>query len=209
MITVLDTGLGMVDEVRKHAIEPFFTTKDVGKGSGLGLSQVFGFARQSGGYLQLDSEPGKGTVVRLLLPRVQVSMSGTRGVKTTSKGAVLVVEDQPEVLEIAVEMLTSGGYRAYTAEDGKQALRLLQSSIPIDVLFIDIVMPGGMNGIELAKKGHELRPEIQVLLTSGYPRDALENQHGLKDDYKLLAKPYCASALINEVGRATNRRHVA
>ncbi len=203
VISVRDTGVGMTPEVRDKAIEPFFTTKEVGRGSGLGLSQVYGFVRQSGGYLQIDSEPGSGTTVHLLLPRAELAPVPTPHPDTApKKPGVLIVEDDPVVLEVAVEMLSGSGYQVYTAEDGPHAMELLRTDIPIDVLFTDVVMPRGLNGMQLARKVRELRPDIGILLTSGYPRDALEDQEGLAQDQELLPKPYRAATLIDAINRA-------
>jgi signal transduction histidine kinase len=208
VIGVRDTGVGMTPEVRDRAIEPFFTTKGVGKGSGMGLSQVYGFVHQSGGYLQIEGEPGHGTTVHLLLPRAESRLvAGPRPDTTLGKPAVLVVEDDPVVLDVAVEILAGTGYQVYTAEDSAQAMELLRTDIPIDVLFTDIVMPQGMNGVQLARQGRELRPDISVLLTSGYPRDALEDQQGLARDHELLSKPYYAETLIDAINRAMRRLH--
>ena len=205
VISIADTGRGMAPGVLDKAIEPFFTTKEVGKGSGLGLSQVFGFVRQSGGYLQIESEPGRGTVVHLLLPRAESTAPAAGPNAAPDKPAVLVVEDDPVVLGVAVEMLTESGYQIYTAEDGAHAMELLRTDIPIDVLFTDIVMPQGVNGVQLAKRVRKLRPDIRVLLTSGYPRDALEDQQGLSRDQEFLSKPYRAATLIDAINRTMKR----
>jgi len=205
IISVRDTGRGMAADVLDKAIEPFFTTKEVGKGSGLGLSQVYGFVRQSGGYLRLDSEPGRGTAVHLLLPRAESAAAAAGPDAAPGKPAVLIVEDDPAVLEVAVEMLAQSGYKIYTAEDGAHAMELLRTDIPIDVLFTDIVMPQGVNGVQLAKRVQTLRPDIRVLLTSGYPRDALEHQQGLGQDQEFLSKPYRAAALIDAINRTMKR----
>ncbi len=201
VISVRDTGVVMTPEVRDKAIEPFFTTKEMGRGSGLGLSQVYGFVRQSGGFLQIDSEPGNGTSVHLLLPRAE-SVPVPAPDTAPSKPAVLIVEDDPVVLEVAVEMLSGSGYQVYTAENGSHAMELLRTDIPIDVLFTDVVMPQGLNGVQLAKNVRELRPDIGVLLTSGYPRDALEDEEGLRQDQELLPKPYRTVTLIDAINRA-------
>lgn len=205
VVSVRDTGRGMAPAVLDKAIEPFFTTKEVGKGSGLGLSQVYGFVRQSGGYLQIDSEPGRGTTVHLLLPRAESAAPAPGPNTAPGKPAVLIVEDDPAVLEVAVEMLAESGYQIYTAEDGAHAMELLRTDIPIDVLFTDIVMPQGVNGVQLAERVRKLRPDIRVLLTSGYPRDALEDQQGLRQDQEFLSKPYRATTLIDAINRAMKR----
>ncbi len=200
-VEIEDSGAGMSQEVRERAIEPFFTTKDVGLGSGLGLSQAYGFALQSGGDLQIESTPGVGTIVRLLLPEPIPQVEAAYQPAPPPRRAVLLVEDDPEVLRIAVEMLKACNYEIYTAEDAEQALTVLQREIPIDVLFTDIVMPGGMNGVDLARQAIHLRPNLSVLLTSGYARDALRARHGIGDEITFLQKPYRLSTLDSALNR--------
>ena len=196
VISVEDTGEGMSAETRARAFEPFFTTKEVGKGSGLGLSQVYGFVTQSGGHVDIDSTVGAGTTIRIYLPAVtnvlaagEESAGGER--PAASAGTVLVVEDDPEVLQVAVETLKALGYNVVTAPDGPSALsRLRRNARQIDVLFTDVVMPKGMSGIELARQARELRPDLHILLASGYPTSALSVDHGLTDEFMFLSKPY-------------------
>jgi CheY-like chemotaxis protein len=195
-IAVTDNGHGMPLGVRERAFDPFFTTKDVGKGSGLGLSQVYGFAKESGGHVKIYSEVGVGTTVKLYLPRSTERATETprRGVvplRTATGGeTVLVVEDDEAVLSMAIESLEDLGYRVLVAHNGPDALEIVKSLENIDILFSDIVMPGGINGAELAAEARRLRPAIKVLLTSGYTGTALTREHGLPANLPVLGKPY-------------------
>jgi PAS domain S-box-containing protein len=210
-ITISDNGVGMTEAVRERAIEPYFTTKGIGRGSGLGLSQVYGFAVQSGGAMQLDSAETSGTVVRLFLPVEPVQGVAETPVALPARKAVLVVDDDPELLRVAVEMLKAAHYQVYTAEDAAHAIVLLQHETPIDILFTDIVMPGNMSGMDLARRAVRLRPNLCVLLTSGYPRDALRSRHGVGDEVAFLSKPYRLGALVDAlshlVGEHENKKH--
>ena len=189
-----------------RAFEPFFTTKEVGKGSGLGLSQVYGFVTQSGGHVAIDSKPGAGTTVTLYLPAVSPAAAGLRIGQSDAKsapmpGRILVVEDDPEVLDVTVEMLRGFGYEVLTAPDGPSALAVLRRDAEIDVLFTDIVMPRGMNGVELAREARRLRPNVRVLLASGYPAAVLAADHGASDDgeFAFLGKPYRRAELADKL----------
>ncbi|HTV44641.1 MAG TPA: PAS domain S-box protein [Stellaceae bacterium] len=195
MVSVSDTGCGMSADVLMHAFEPFYTTKDVGKGTGLGLSQVYGFAKQSGGTARIESQKGLGTTVHIYLPRkdglaAQPDMSPSAFAPTERGGVtVLVVEDDPDVCEMIVAMLSDLGYRTLVARTGPEALALLRSERAIDLLFTDVVMPAGMSGIDLARTASRLRPDLRILLTSGYAgavQEALEPG----GEFKFLAKPY-------------------
>ncbi|HEX9464193.1 MAG TPA: PAS domain S-box protein [Alphaproteobacteria bacterium] len=205
VITVEDTGEGMPPETRARAFEPFFTTKEVGKGSGLGLSQVYGFVMQSGGHIEINSDIGVGTRISFFLPATMDAFeddaaAADRRSIAAAAGTVLVVEDDPEVLEVAVETLRSLGYNVVTAADGPSALAKLQRrDRAIDVLFTDVVMPSGMSGIELARQARELLPHLQVLLASGYPMSALSADHGLTDEFMFLSKPYRWSDLSDRI----------
>ena len=196
LVEVSDTGGGMTPEVQKRAFEPFFTTKEVGKGTGLGLSQVYGFVRQSGGFADIVSEVGHGTTVRLFLPRTEdVPARDAKPVESASAleqdraplATVLLVEDDPAVREMSLNILQEAGYRVLVAEVAQQALDILSRGERVDVLFTDVVMPGGMNGIELARTVAKLRPDVRLLLTTGYVGASLE-----MDDieFPLLRKPY-------------------
>jgi PAS domain S-box-containing protein len=173
-IEVADTGLGMSAEVRERVFEPFFTTKEVGKGSGLGLSQVYGFVRQSEGDILLTSEPGQGTCFTLRLPACE---AGPEAVEPEARQAalleggherILVVEDDATVLSLTTDMLTGLGYQVTSATHAAEALAVLHSGAEIDLLFSDVVMPGGVSGVSLARTARELRPDLRVLLTSGF-----------------------------------------
>ncbi len=201
-VAVADTGEGMPPEVLARAFEPFFTTKEVGKGSGLGLSQVYGFVAQSGGHVAIASTPGSGTTVTLYLPAARAlaedrSESAAATQESAAIGRVLVVEDDPEVLDVTVETLRRMGYEVLTAGDGPAALAVLRREAEIDILFSDIVMPRGMNGVELARTALRLRPQLRVLLASGYPMSALSATQGISADtgFAFLSKPYRGSEL--------------
>jgi len=191
LVTVRDTGAGMSSAVQAHAFEPFFTTKEPGKGSGLGLSQVYGFVTQSGGHVVLDSTPGRGTVILLYLPQVEGASAPAPAAQAKPRPAtVLIVEDDPDVLESAVEMVRGLGYDVLTAANGIDALAVLRRNVAVDVLFSDIVMPRGMNGVELAKEARRLRPGLRILLSSGYASAILAAEHGLTSDFSFIGKPY-------------------
>ena len=197
VIIVRDDGCGISADVLPRVFDPFFTTKDVGKGSGLGLSQVYGFVRQSGGNLRIQSQPGIGTTVRIYLPRVEEPPTKPEQPTARRDGSsppagetVLVVEDDAEVLEIVLEMLRGLNYSVRVANDALAALDILRGSERVDLLFSDIVMPRGMNGAELASRARSLRPNMPVLLTSGYTARALSEDHGIADTFPLLRKPY-------------------
>jgi PAS domain S-box-containing protein len=205
-VSINDTGEGMSAEVKSRAFEPFFTTKDVGKGSGLGLSQVYGFVTQSGGHIGIDSKPGAGTTVTLYLPAARAAAHpatpGEEAAETApGMGRILVVEDDPEVLEVTVETLRTMGYEVLTATDGPSGLAVLRRDPEIDVLFTDIVMPRGINGVELAREAARLRPELRILLASGYPKRALSSEHGISTDgeFAFLSKPYRSSELAEKL----------
>jgi CheY-like chemotaxis protein len=197
MVAVHDNGAGMTPEVKARAIEPFYTTKQPGKGSGLGLSQVYGFLRQSNGQIEIESTLGHGTIVRMLLPKLVDPDSECGEVTGGARrnGTVLITEDDPDVLTVAVETLRALGYEVYSAANASEAMTILRRDTPIDVLFTDIVMPNGMNGIELARKAKQLRPGIRVLLASGYSRPG----HEIEADAKFISKPYQIPELARQL----------
>ncbi|OWV96613.1 hybrid sensor histidine kinase/response regulator [Rhizobium sp. R72] len=206
LVSMTDTGTGMSEEVKKRAIEPFFTTKGVGAGTGLGLSMVYGFVKQSGGHLQLYSESGRGTTIRIYLPAMSSSGSQERSQASEPVESplpqgtelVLVVEDDLRVRRVAVARLSSMGYSVLEAENGHRALEVLQANDNIALLFTDIVMPGGMTGDELAREARDLRPEIAVLFTSGYSEPGLVGQDGVPGA-QWLRKPYTARDLAAKI----------
>jgi signal transduction histidine kinase/ActR/RegA family two-component response regulator len=210
-VALADTGIGMSADVLSRAFEPFFTTKGIGNGSGLGLSQLYGFVMQSGGHVALDSEPGRGTTVTIYLPHAtQVSEQPQAEPQEPPriKGAetVLVVEDDADVLDVAVATLTDLGYRILLAYNGLEALQILERDEPIDLLFTDIVMPSGISGVQLAREARRLRQDIKVLLTSGYTTQTLAQEYGANKEYQIITKPYRQSELAEHVRRALGRR---
>ncbi len=206
VIEVHDTGVGMDAATAARAVEPFFTTKEVGQGSGLGLSQVYGFAVQSGGEMQIESAPGRGTSVRLVMPFAAGKQLAKPSIRAEKRPSILVVEDDVDVRQTAVDILTDAGFEIHEAENAAQALGLLQTEMTFDLLFSDIIMPGDMNGVELARRALHLRPRMQVVLTSGYAREALEVRHRVREDVAFLPKPYRADSLRNTVGQLFEQR---
>jgi sensor domain CHASE-containing protein/nitrogen-specific signal transduction histidine kinase len=199
-ICVTDTGAGMQAETLSRVFEPFFTTKDVGSGTGLGLSVVYGFMKQTGGHISLQSAPDKGTEVTLYFPRAQEDPVTPREITRQPNIAhghetVLVVEDDAQVRAQVCANLTGLGYAVQAAENGPDALALLAQAGPVDLLFTDIILPGGMNGRVLAEKARELRPDLKILFTSGYSNDPIIDRHGSDPDLPILAKPYRRSQL--------------
>ena len=204
MISVSDTGTGMTPETLARAFEPFFTTKDVGKGSGLGLSMVFGFVKQSGGHVKIYSEPDHGTSIKLYFPRARTA--GETGPEKSTTDAILrgsehilVVEDDDMVREHLSAQLVGLGYRVTSAANGPAALDILQKMDDIDMLLTDIVMPGGMNGRQLADKALTMRPDLKVLFSSGYSENAIVHHGRLDAGVELLSKPYRLQDLAAKV----------
>jgi signal transduction histidine kinase/CheY-like chemotaxis protein len=197
MLAVSDTGAGMPREVIAKAFEPFFTTKDAGKGSGLGLSQVYGFIRQSGGHAKIYSEPGEGTTVKLYLPRLddagdthEAIAHARQPTHAPTDHHVLVVEDDRDVRAHTVSMLRELGYAVVDAADGKAALQALDARPAVAVLFTDVGLPGGMNGRQLADEARRRRPDLRVLFTTGYARNAIVHQGRLDPGVELITKPF-------------------
>ncbi len=204
LISVTDDGEGMTPEVIERAFEPFFTTKEVGKGSGLGLSMVYGFAKQSDGHVSIYSEPGLGTTVRIYLPRVGVGQSvaelpendeaAPRGHET-----ILIAEDDPFVRSSVILRVEALGYRVVAAVNGKEALQRLRANPGIDMLFTDIVMPGGISGWDLAEQARRIRPGLPVLFTSGYALETLVEQGRAQAEAVVLTKPYRKTELAQRL----------
>jgi PAS domain S-box-containing protein len=202
MLAVSDSGTGMPAEVRDKAFEPFFTTKEVGKGSGLGLSMVYGFVKQSGGHIKIYSEEGHGTTIRLyLLPADGHAETSVSAVAPASGGTetILVVEDDLMVRNFVITQLHALGYKTVAAADSRAALALVDSGQPFDLLFTDVVMPGGMTGRQLAEEVNKRRPGTKVLYTSGYTANAIVHHGRLDEGVMLLSKPYRSSQLARMV----------
>ena len=194
-LAISDTGGGMSLEVQRRAFEPFFTTKAEGEGTGLGLSMVYGFMKQSGGHVTLASEEGHGTTIRLYMPRSDEAINETVVAPITApmRGngeTILVVEDDEAVRVTVVETLLELGYRVLRAADGQSALTIIKSGVPIDLLFTDVIMPGPVPSTEMVDRARVLLPQLQVLFTSGYTRDAIVDRDRLKAGVNLLSKPY-------------------
>ena len=196
MLAVSDTGVGMSPEVAMRAFEPFFTTKPAGQGTGLGLSQVYGFVKQSGGHVGIYTELGHGMTVKLYLPRSNpgvASASAERdkvGLPMQGTETILVVEDNPDVRRLVKRQMTELGYTVHEASHGPEALRLIQSDLPLDLMFTDIIMPEGMTGYELALLARESRPGLKVLFTSGYTAIGAGHDNDGGAGGPLLSKPY-------------------
>jgi PAS domain S-box-containing protein len=203
MVSLRDSGSGMSSEVIDQAFEPFFTTKPEGRGTGLGLSMVYGFVRQSGGHIHIESEVGRGSTIKFYLPRSTRSEDDlTETDETPVTGGsevILVAEDDEHVRETVVAMLSDLGYRILKAKDAQSALSIVESGMPIDLLFTDVIMPGSMKSTELASKARERMPHLAVLFTSGYTEDAFSGSAGLGDSIELLTKPYSREALARKL----------
>jgi CheY-like chemotaxis protein len=202
-VSVADTGSGMSPDVAARAFEPFFTTKGVGKGTGLGLSQVYGFIAQSGGDVLIHSKAGQGTVVSIYLPIVKGTPGDVDTVTGPALDTVLVVEDEPDLLDATAQLFGSLGYEVLTASNGSQAMDVLSRRADIRVLFTDVVMPGGIDGIQLARSTRALHPDIRIVLVSGYPLPALKAQHGNLGDFTFIHKPYRLADVVRALGMAT------
>ncbi len=205
---VSDTGTGMTPEVAVRAFDPFFTTKPIGVGTGLGLSMVYGFVRQSGGQARIYSEPGQGAMVCLYLPRHHGAANGD-GADTAAKPAeaprvvqgktVLVVDDEPTVRMLVTEVLEELGYTATEAADGNAGLKVLRSDVPLDLLITDVGLPGGLNGRQVADAGREVRPLLPVLFITGYAENAAVGNGHLEPGMQVLTKPFAMDTLAARV----------
>ncbi|MEH3035744.1 MAG: histidine kinase famiy protein [Sphingomonas adhaesiva] len=204
-MTITDAGTGMSPEILARVTEPFFTTKDQGKGTGLGLSMVYGFMKQSGGALRLESEVGRGTTVTMLFPcenaRVDAEATTAARALPDKRGTetVLVVEDQADVGDYAEAVLTEFGYDVVRADNADAALAVLDGDASIDLLFSDLIMPGGMNGVMLAREVKRRRPRIRVLLTTGYAESSIERVDARGAEFELIQKPYRRTDLATKV----------
>ena len=206
MIAVSDTGNGMDSITLERAFEPFFTTKDIGRGTGLGLSQVYGFVLQSQGYVKIYSELGQGTVVKLYLPRrigadvpADPGLGRRHSLATGDGETVLVVEDHEDLRSYSTGAVREMGYHVLEAADARDALAILESGEPIDLLFTDVVLPGGMNGRQLADAALKTRPKLKVLFTTGYTRNAIVHNGQLDPGIQLLGKPFTYSDLAAKI----------
>ncbi|RZA33694.1 MAG: PAS domain S-box protein [Lysobacteraceae bacterium] len=202
-LAVTDTGSGMTPDVIRQAFEPFFSTKAEGKGTGLGLSMVYGLVKQSGGHIKIYSEIGEGTTVRLYLPRSRDAEDSYVPLETQpvvgGSETVLVVEDDEAVRATAVDILTTLGYRVLKANDASAALSVIDSGVPIDLLFTDVVMPGPLRSPELARKAKERLPALAVLFTSGYTENAIVHGGRLDRGVELIGKPYTKESLARKI----------
>ncbi len=213
VVAVRDTGVGMAQDVRDRVFDPFFTTKDVGQGSGLGLSTVYGFMKQIGGEIEIDSEPGQGTEVRLFVPAdnrpVAELEAQEDGAPPRGDETVLVVEDDVKVRRFAATCLQSLGYRVLQAPDAKAALKVLQDNAGIDLLFSDILMPGGLSGLDLAERVRGRWPSMRVLMTTGYNDKLGASAPADRTDLPVLFKPYDKVRLARRVREAIDNRDAA
>jgi len=205
LFAITDTGKGMDAVTMARALDPFFTTKPAGEGTGLGLPQVYGFVKQSGGHLKIYSEVGEGTTVKLYLPRslaketVQPARIGALAV--TGSETVLLVDDDEIVQATVASMLEDLGYTVLTALSGAEALAILEKGAKVDLLFTDVVMPGAVSGRQLAERALAIVPGLKVLFTSGYTENAIVHNGRLDPGVELLSKPYGREQLAAKVRR--------
>ena len=207
-VCVTDNGMGMSAEVRQRAFDPFFTTKPLGSGTGLGLSMVYGFARQSGGQVRIHSEPGKGATVCVYLPRhlggVDASLDdpdiAAPVLDQEREATILIVDDEPTVRLLVTEILKGAGCATIEAHDGPTALKILQSATPLDLLITDVGLPGGINGRQVADAGRSLRPNLKVLFITGYAENAVVGNGYLEPGMQVLTKPFTMDDLARRVG---------
>jgi CheY-like chemotaxis protein len=204
LLAVSDTGVGINAANLHRVFDPFFTTKEVGKGTGLGLSMVYGFAKQSQGHVKIYSELGHGTSVKLFLPMADqpsepLNQNPSVTIDLHGSELILLVEDDASVRGFAKSELMSFGYRVLEANNGKDALQILQLHKDIDLLFTDVIMPGGLNGRELALEALRLNPILKVMYCSGYAENAILQQSLLSRDVPLLSKPYCRLELARKI----------
>ena len=206
-VAVSDTGFGMSPEILEKVFEPFFTTKDVGEGSGLGLSMVYGFVKQSDGHITIYSEVERGTTVKIYMPRSQTAMVTQDQAEDRPEFArgskhILVVEDDENVRNVPVNILRSQGYEIVEAADAREAIEHLETGRPCDLLFADVVLPGGMSGVELVEEAKRIRPGIKVLHTTGYAENAVMRRGELVEEIMMVNKPYRRAELLHKI-RAT------
>jgi PAS domain S-box-containing protein len=202
-ISISDNGSGIPPEIVDRVMDPFFTTKEEGKGTGLGLSMVYGFAKQSGGAVNLYSEVGVGTTLRLYFPAAQDAKLARpvapKAIEQAGDERILIVDDRVEVAEVAQAMLQQIGYRTRVVLDAKEALVALQDGMDFDLLFTDLIMPGNMNGVMLAREAQRLKPDIKVLLTTGYADASIERKDAAGSEFAIIHKPYQRAELARKV----------
>ncbi|KAA0124485.1 PAS domain-containing protein [Methylobacterium sp. P1-11] len=203
-IAIKDTGTGIPPAVLARVMDPFFTTKEEGKGTGLGLSMVYGFAKQSGGAAQIESTVGAGTTVRLSFPATDGDVNAPakvslRSVDRQGTETILIVDDREDVAELARTILRDFGYTTLVACNAREALEILDSSEKVDLLFTDLIMPGGMNGVLLAREARRRQPKLKVLLATGYAEASLERTDIGGSEFDLLNKPYRRTELVRRV----------
>ncbi|QRE73615.1 hybrid sensor histidine kinase/response regulator [Methylobacterium aquaticum] len=203
-VSVTDTGLGMPPEILARVMEPFFTTKEEGRGTGLGLAMVYGFAKQSGGTVVIESRAGHGTTVRLYFPMSDSEERpapgpGHRALHREGTETILIVDDRRDVAELARAILRDFGYTTLLATDGRQALELLDGGDRVDLLFSDLIMPGGMNGVMLAREARRRQPRLKVLLTTGYAEASIERTDAGGSEFEIINKPYRRMELARRV----------
>jgi CheY-like chemotaxis protein len=202
MIVISDSGAGMTDAVKARLFEPFFTTKEQGRGTGLGLATVYGIVKQSGGFIWVDTEVGRGSTFRVYLPRTDRALEATEAPVPRAQGGtetILVVEDQDQVRATAQAILARSGYVVLSAASADAALRLAeQHPMPIDLLLADVIMPG-MNGPELARVLVARQPDMRVLFTSGYVDRALVRESVIEAGHRFIQKPFSPDSLLREV----------
>ncbi|AMN41196.1 PAS/PAC sensor hybrid histidine kinase [Rhodoplanes sp. Z2-YC6860] len=206
LLRVTDSGVGMLPDIAAHVFEPFFTTKPLGEGTGLGLSMIYGFARQSGGQISIHTEVGKGTTMCLYLPRsrdepeVDSADETGKAIEAAGEGkVVLLIDDEATIRMLAAELLEDAGYSVVEAWDGPSGLRVLQSSTRIDLLVTDVGLPGGMNGRQVADAARSLRPDLKILFITGYAENAVVGNGQLEKGMHILAKPFDMDLLAQKV----------
>lgn len=214
MMAVTDTGCGMTPDVLERIFDPFFSTKAEGRGTGLGMSMVYGFVKQSGGHVSVYSEPGEGTTVRIYLPRSEsdeeTDVPQADGPVVGGSETILVVEDDEAVRATVVDLLESLGYDVLTARDAQAGLAVVESGLPIDVLFTDVVMPGGLSSRDMARRAQDILPGLGVLFTSGYTENSITHGGRLDPGVELLSKPYPREALARRLRHViANARQVS
>jgi CheY-like chemotaxis protein len=205
-LCVTDTGTGMSKETAGRIFEPFFTTKPLGQGTGLGLSMIYGFVRQSNGQIRVYSELGHGTTMCLYLPRHHgetpagdAAAADAAGFESGFGESVLVIDDEPTVRLLVVDLLQDAGYRMLEAGDGIAGLKILQSDVRIDLLITDVGLPGGMNGRQVADAARVLRPKLKVLFITGYAENAIIGNGHLEPGMQVITKPFAMEALATKV----------